>query len=70
MKLFYKKSATLKELLKILKNNCYMIKHLKASHLKIVKFNFQEKINNSYYVVMFLLQSWLIPLDVKKLKMF
>ena len=58
MTLFNKKSATLKEHLKILKNNCSMIKHLIASHLKIVKFNFQEKIHNSHYVVMFLLQSW------------
>ena len=70
MKLFYKKSATLKELLKILKNNCYMIKHLKASHLKIVKFNFQEKINNSYYVVIFFIAIMVIPHKVKKLKMF
>ena len=58
MTLFNKKSATLKELIKILKNNCYMIKHFQASHLEIVKLNFQEKINNSHYVVMFLLQSW------------
>ena len=35
MTLFYKKSATLKELLKILKNNCSMIKHFQFENSKV-----------------------------------